>query len=435
MTLIDLGELTEPTEPAPPRRRGPARNRRLWAALVALAALLTVAGAAPPAARVHATVPAGLGADVLLSADQIFIVTPAPGVTDGTRELVAYPRPGHATVRPQRLAPLWRVSLPAGSSVFQAEPVDDFGVLFSISHQSSTLDVLETWLLDSRTGQQRWRAPGAATLDGAGRVLLRTFIVGEPTILKAVDLADGREVWSTSLLAVWMDHHQRDGVIDAIVVATSAGDVEVLEPETGKPRHRLPPFNDDPGGYLQASVVGDLVVVVRNSRTVTAYDLDGLTQRWQTAVPLADYVTPCGVLICAQVASGGAHFLDSATGALRWTSPDTVNVVVADGVRALAVASTGGDALDVIAVDAATGATLTEYGTWSPVFEYEYTQRLLGTRVVPDIGLLLARLDPAEPRPRHIDVLAGAVRECQHRGDLVACRRQDGDIGVWRLPD
>ncbi|GIJ28927.1 hypothetical protein Vqi01_40890 [Micromonospora qiuiae] len=436
MTVIDLGELAEPTDPPPPRRRRPAGNRGLPAALVALATLLTLAGAAPPPARVHAAVPAGLGSDVFLAEGQIFAVTPLPGVTDGRQELTGYRWPERATVRPQRLTPLWRVPVPTGRQIVAVQPVSADAVLVATLDRFTTTGSADTHtlLLDPHTGQELWRAPGIATIDGSGRALVRTWPVDEPLVLRAVELASDRELWSRSMPAAWVDYHERDGMVDAIVVSTVVGDIEVLDPESGKARHRLP-APDDLVGYQQASIVGDLLLVVRNSRTVTAYDLDGLTRRWQSVVPLADYVTHCGALLCARGNRGGGQLLDPETGVVRWSSPEDVDVMLAGDARLLGVDRGTGDAGKVVAIDPETGQASTDYGTWHLVSHDGYDRHLFGVQQRPDVGLLLARLDPAQARPRISDVLFGATGNCQHRYGLIACRRQDGDIGVWRLPD
>ncbi len=437
MALIDLGELAEPTDPEPPRRRRPPSSRRLGAGLVALVALLALAGAVPPTARVYATLPGSLSSELILAEGQIFAVTPMPGVTDGSQELVAYPRPEHATVTPQRLAPLWRMPLPAGNHVFQVMPVADDAVLLSMALPVGQ-DSLETVLLDVRTGQQRWRAPGFATLDASNRALLHTRGQDEQITMRSVEVTSGRELWSTSLqAAAGLVYHERAGVIDAIVVPTSGGDLKVLDPETGAIRHRQPGLYDDElAGYQQASVVGDLVLMVRNSTTVTAYDLDGLVQRWQVTVPLAVFVASCGALLCVRTDDGGAHLLDPGTGAARWSSREDVEVVSVGKTRALAVTNgRRGDARGVVALDAATGEQLTDYGLWDLVASHDYLPHPLGVRRLPDVGLLLARLDPAEPRPVGVDVLVGATGDCQYRYDLIACRRRDGSFGVWQLRD
>ncbi len=426
MTLIDLGELTEPADPEPPRRWRPPSNRRLVAGLVALVALLTVAGAAPPAARVHAILPGSSASELILAEDQIFVVTPMRGVTDGTRELVAYPRPDHATVTPQRLAPLWRVPVSAGNQVSQVMPVADGGVLLSMALPEGRTS-LETVLLDPRTGQQRWRAPGFATLDGSGRALLRTFAEDEQITLRSVEVASGRELWSTSLAFAALNYQQWDSMTDAVVVFTIAGNVEVRDPETGAIRHSL---RMPDGAAEHLWMAGDLVLTIQDSRTITAYGVDGLTQRWQTTVPRADHAGQCGVQVCAGY-SGTVHVLDPETGAVRWRSTEDVHILLVREMRVVAVRGNNNPYL--VALDVTTGEVLTDYGAWDLLYSYHQPPHLLGTRVVPE-GLVLARFDPAEPQPRRVDVLTGATAGCQYQHDLIACRRGDGSFGVWQWP-
>nr|WP_230416750.1 PQQ-binding-like beta-propeller repeat protein [Micromonospora tarapacensis] len=426
--MIDLGELTEPADPAPTRRRRTG-GRRLGAAVVALVALLTLAGAAPPARRIHATVAAALGTDLFLTDDQIFAVSPMPQVTDGSQELLAYPRPVRATVRPQRLAPLWRVPVQPANRIYRVQSVDDGGVLVSMGRESTRTS--ETVRLDARTGQERWRQPGIAIFDMPDRALLRTFNDGVSNSLRMIELATARELWSMPLSAASVDYRQHDGVVDAVVVATVDGEVEVVDPETGTIRHRLPAPDDDPAGYQQAAVVGDLVLVIRNSNTIAAHTVDGLIRRWQVSVPTATYVTPCGRLLCAGMAGGGLTVLDPGTGAVRWSSGDVLDLMLV-GERNTVALVRGTN--EVVTLDVETGAIVTEHGTWEPIIRYEYAPQLLGVRPLSDEGLVLARLDPSGRPARRIDVLPRAGGSCQGRYDLVACRLFDGGYGIWQLP-
>jgi outer membrane protein assembly factor BamB len=428
VTLIDLGELTEPTHPPVTRRR--AGGSRLGVAVVALVALLTLAGAAPPAGRVHAIVPAALGSDLFLTADRIFTVTPLPGVTDGSQELLAYPRPERATVAPHRLEPLWRMPVPPGHRVYRVQSVAGDGVLVAMGREATGSS--QTWRLDARTGQERWRVPGIAMLDLPELALLRTYQDDAQNSLRAVELATAREVWSVPLSAASIDYWQRaDGVIDSIVIATVDGAVEVLDPGTGRVRHRLAAPADGPAGYQQAWVVDDLVMVVRNSSTIAAHTVDGLARRWQVTVPTATYVTSCGPMLCAGVASGGVTALDPATGAVRWRTDDILDMVLVGGGNALAIARSSAE---LVTIDLTTGKTLAGHGVWETLGRYEYAPQQLAVRQVVDVGLVLARLDPSGKPARRIDVLPGAGGDCQGRFDLVACRLFDGGYGIWRLP-
>ncbi|MEU6023211.1 PQQ-binding-like beta-propeller repeat protein [Micromonospora sp. NPDC047134] len=428
MTVIDLGVMTVSDDPQPPPRRRRRGTRNWPVALMALAALVTLASAAPPATRVHATVPGGLSADLFLTEEHIFTVTPARGVTDGSQELTAYPRPRWATATPQRLVPLWRVPLPPGSRFFRVETLDD-GVLFARVLSENVGLTSETMLLDVATGQQRWHATGFGTPDASGRVLLHTMALQESTTLASVESATGSRLWSRTMPPSFVEHHQRDGVIEALVVSTNAGEVEVLDPATGRLRDRLPAV--DTTGYQQVSVVDDLLVIIRNSRTITAYEMAGLVPRWQSTVSLADYVTRCGALLCARANRGGTYVLDPATGNLRWSTSEDHGLLWVTQERAIAQVEGQG----LVALDAATGEVVTEYGAWDTVAGYEQTPWLLGIRLVPEVGAVLARLDPSRPQPRRIDLLPGVTSDCQSRYDLIACRRQDGSFGVWTLPD
>ncbi|GAB3846795.1 hypothetical protein GCM10029963_27160 [Micromonospora andamanensis] len=430
MTLIDLGELTEPTEsPVTRRRTGPGGRR--WAVVVmALVALLTLAGAAPPARRVHAIVPAFLGSDLFLAGDQIFTVVPLPGVTDGSQELIAYPRPDRATVTPQRLVPQWRTPVPPQTRVYRAQPVPGGGLLIATARRDTGAS--ETVRLDARTGEERWRVPGIAIVELPDRALLRTYSDSTPNVLRMIDLATARELWSMPLSAANVDLRQRDdGGLDSIVVATLDGEVQVIDPMSGTVRHRLPAPVDHQSGYQQAWVAGDLVTVVRNSNAVVALTVDGLVQRWQTTVPTATYVTGCGPLLCAGLASGGVQVLDPATGAQRWRSEEILDIALVGDRNVLAVAPNNNEIVTIV-LDS--GAVLTEHGSWNMVARYEYTPQVFVVRAVPEVGVVLARLDPTGAPARRIDVLPDAGGDCQSRDDLVACRLVDGDFGIWQLP-
>jgi outer membrane protein assembly factor BamB len=432
VTLIDLGELTEPTDPPPAQRRRPGPGgRKVAVVVVALVALLTLAGGAPPARRIHAIVPAALNSDLFIAADQIFTVIPIPGVTDGSQELLAYPRPDRPTVAPQRLTPLWRVPVPSGNRVYRVQPVADAGLLVVMARQDTGAS--QTVRLDARTGAERWRVPGIVILEMPDRALLRTFSDSEPNVLRMIDLAAADELWSITLSAASVDHWQReDGALDSIVVATIDGEVQVIDPMTGIVRHRRPPPADHSSSYQQAWVAGDLVTVVRNSNTVTALTADGLLQRWQVTLPTATYVAGCGPLLCAGLAGGGLQVLDPASGAVRWSSDDDLAIVLVDDGNALAVASNGSE---MLTLDLDTGATVTEHGSWNMVARYEYAPQVLAVRPVAGVGLMLARLDPTGAPARRIDLLREAGGDCQSRYDLVACRRSDSGYGIWQLPD
>nr|WP_240956492.1 PQQ-binding-like beta-propeller repeat protein [Micromonospora sp. HNM0581] len=427
--MIDLGELTELPDP-PRRRRSPLDRSRAAVVVMALVALLMLAGGTPPPGRIHAIVPAPLGSDLFLAGNQILTVSPSPESVDGSQQLLAYDRPDHPTAVPQRLEPLWRVPVPQGNRVYRVQSVADDGLLVAMGRQDTGTS--ETALLDTRTGQERWRVPGISVLDTRDRALLRTYRDEALNTLRAIDLDDGAEVWSMPLAAASVDYRQRDdGTVDSIVVATVDGQVQVIDPTSGTVRHHLPTSTDRRGSYQQAWVSGDLVTVVRNSHTVVALTVDGLVPRWQVTVPTATYVTGCGPLLCAGLAGGGLQVLDPATGATRWSTENVLDIVLVGADNALAVDR---NTDSFVSLDLDTRALLAEHGSWEMVGRYEYAPQLLVVRRIAETGLVLARLDPTGAPARRIDVLPGAGGDCQSRYDLVACRRTDGGYGIWQLP-
>ncbi|MEW2474279.1 PQQ-binding-like beta-propeller repeat protein [Micromonospora gifhornensis] len=430
MTVIDLGDRTEPTEPRRRRRRPPPS--RSFLVPVALVVLLVLTGAAPPAPRLQAILPSSLSAQVFLTGGgQIVAVKPVTGVADGSQELLAYRQPERATGAPQQLTALWRT--PVGSAQpMVVERVDDSALVFSLTGTDAGM---QTMLLDSRTGQLRWRQNGVAVFVASHLILLQTYERQDLDRVAAVDVASGRELWSVSSKAFWPSYHQDPAEIDVVVVTTVDGDVEVLDARSGTRRGRLPADADDPGDQRYASVIGDLVVV-RSPGAVAAYQLDGLARRWRTDVQSVERIYRCGALICAPSAGSGVHLLDPATGALRWTVSEGFDVLHAGDRRALVVDHRQRPPT-VATIEAGTGRppTADDSWDWDLVQGFGVASHPLGTRSIPDVGAVLARLDPADGQPRRIDLLPGAVGNCRHRDGLIVCRRRDGNFGLWQLRD
>ncbi|MFD6756852.1 MULTISPECIES: outer membrane protein assembly factor BamB family protein [Micromonospora] len=427
MTVIDLGDRTEPTEPRPPRRRIRAGRSRSLLLPMMLAVLLVLTGAAPPAVRMQAVLPSSLAAEVFLTGEQIVAVVPLREAGGDDQEVLVYRRPERAGGHTQQLTPLWR--LPIGPSrVTVAEAVGDDGLVLSLYGTDS--DRSETMLLNSRTGQPRWRQPGIATIDASDRVLLHTFDGQDLVAVSSAELTTGRVLWSMPSRAKFVSYHQRAARVDALVVSTVAGDIEVLDPRTGTLRRRLPAVGDA-DRYQYAVVMGDLVLVVNPTR-VAAYHVDELDRRWQALLASIVWVHPCGDLVCVRAGDGeSVYILDPATGEIRWRVVENVNVLVASDARALVIDHRG-SGQTVTTVHAGTrGADDAE--RWELVDGFGDDPELLGTRSIRDVGVVLARIDPTRTQPRRIDLLPGATGNCGYREDLIVCRRQDGDFGVWEL--
>ncbi|MGS2614502.1 outer membrane protein assembly factor BamB family protein [Micromonospora sp. LZ34] len=433
MTLIDLGELRDRPEPeriAGPRRPRPA-GRPLRSVLVLAAVLVTVAAAAPPPGRVAADVP-GSAADAFLADDRLYLAQPAEGVTDGTRDLVAYPLPDRATTTPQRPTPLWRVPVP-GAGQFWGIQESHGAVLLSVAGLNG-FQGGDTLVFEPDTGRLRWRQPGLARLDAAGRLLLETAGVDGPGTVRSVDLASGRALWSLSVPAEGAHYRGRDGLIEQLVVVTAGGAVEVYDAGTGTLLRRGELPSGGPPGTTYTQLVEDLLLVIdRQSGRLTGYELDGLRRRWEVELPLVAYVYLCGELLCAAGRSGGTRALDAATGQVRWTSATWTGLLPGRGGLLLGLATTGSGGDRVVVVDVTTGRELADLGAWQLVSARSADDRIVGTRPMPGGGVLVAELDVTTGRARGHDVLRDASGDCQVDREMLVCRRQGGGFVVRRL--
>ncbi|MDO3700452.1 PQQ-binding-like beta-propeller repeat protein [Micromonospora sp. C28SCA-DRY-2] len=434
MTLIDLGELRDPPEPErsrPVRRPLRPAGRPLRSAVVLALVLATAAGATPPPARVAAVVPGSAAADAFVAGGRLYVAQPAEGVTDGTRDLVAYPLPERATATPQRPAPLWRVPLPGAGQLWGLEVRD--GLLLLSAAGLNGFRGGDTMVFDADTGRLRWRQPGLARLDAAGRLLLETGGLDSPGRVRSVDLASGRALWSLPVPPEGVSYQGRDGLIEQLVLVPADGAVEVYDAGTGARlrREELPalPASTD------RQVVGDLLVAIdRQTGRVAGYELDGLRRRWEVDLPLTAYLHPCGDLLCAAGRTGGIRALDPATGQERWADAGWTGLLPERDGRMLGFTTTSSGTDRVVVVDVATGRQLADLGAWQLVPSRTAEQRVVGTRPAPGGGLLVAELDAATGRARGHDVLRDVAGDCQVDGDLILCRRLRDGFLVRRLP-
>lgn len=343
MTLIDLGDAGTAAEPAAAPVNLP-RLRRLALAVLAVAGLLALGAAAPPAPSLVRP----LWATAFRPSDTLAVTGRTVYVAGNTPAVTAYDL---ATGRV-------RWSTPTGA-VYGIQPAGD--VLLVAVDGSTAQPGQGTVALDAATGRKLWQSDGDASPSVAGgdALLAETDQFGVTTGLRVVGLRDGHQRWRRAIApaGTWTTITDGDRPT-AIVAVTGTGDATVYGYDDGAVRHRSRiPWN---GVYSSTFfAAGPELVVVRtaSAQTVaTVYRAANLRPLWRSD-ELIGYVTGYGALICTAGVQGVAG-RDPATGREIWRRDD-LNFVwnLSDGRLLLSAAANLASASTVL-VDAATGRTL-----------------------------------------------------------------------------
>ncbi|WP_433317563.1 PQQ-binding-like beta-propeller repeat protein [Micromonospora chersina] len=422
--VIELGEMRHDEDadgPAPRPLRPPGRLARVVAA--GCLALLTLAGAAPPA-RLPAgiRVPAPQGAVFLVLADRL-VVADGPGtVGRGGRVVTGHRLPGGE--------PVWRFTLPAGDHVLGLGMVA--GGLLVTSSPAGAGDTLST-LLDPAAGVVRWQQSGYPVSTASGGVLFETpRAAGTGTVL-AVEPVSGAVRWSLPLPSNGVAYRTGDRGVTQIVLVTPDGRVEVHDADSGALVHagRVPPAADRVS-YRFTQVVADLLLVDGAPGTVTAYGLDRLDRRWDVPVePRAGvWFAECAGMVCIRDQVGGVQALDPATGDPTWVDDRWVGMAPVGG-RLLGAEPGVGLELELVVLDPATGRSLARLGRWRTTGFEGDPARLLGLRRLPGDRTLVGALDVAAGEARIRAVLPGSWDECADSGTALVCLRPSGGLMIW----
>ncbi|GHJ55809.1 hypothetical protein Nm8I071_51160 [Nonomuraea sp. TT08I-71] len=422
--VIELGEMRHDEDaagPPPGPVRPPGRLARVVAA--GCLALLTLAGAAPPARQpAGIRVPAPQGAVFLVLADRL-VVADGPGtVGRGGRLVTGHRLPGGE--------PVWRFTLPAGDHVLGLGMVA--GGLLVTSSPAGAGDTLST-LLDPATGVVRWQQPGYPVSTASGGVLFETpRAAGTGTVL-AVEPVSGAVRWSLPLPSNGVAYRTGDRGVTQIVLVTPDGRVEVHDADTGALVHagRVPPAADRVS-YRFTQVVADLLLVDGAPGTVTAYGLDRLDRRWDVPVePRAGvWFAECAGMVCIRDQVGGVQALDPATGDPTWVDDRWVGMAPVGG-RLLGAEPGVGLELELSVLDPATGRTLARLGRWRTTGFEGDPSRLLGLRRLPGDRTLVGALDVVAGEARIRAVLPGSWDDCADSGTTLVCLRPSGGLMIW----
>ncbi|MGC5017665.1 PQQ-binding-like beta-propeller repeat protein [Micromonospora sp. DT47] len=417
MTVIDLGELGHGTEPVPEPRRPRAPGRPLRVVLAGLLALLTPVAAAPPPDRPALLFGRAQPEPGWTVTDDLLVVVESPGGGSlPTRQLVALGLPDGRT--------RWTWSLPAGEQLVGLDTVGG-DVVVSVEPGDGPAAVL----LDPTDGRVRWRQPGAAVPTGDGGLLLETVDPGQVTV-RGVDPVAGTVRWTATTGPGTVGYRTAGRVIEAVVVVTRSGRVEVRDPHTGVARttFRVPPARGE--SYELAQVAGDLLLIDGDPGRMTAYDLGTGARRWQVpfdprSAPFAD---ACGGALCLR-SETGARVLDPATGQLRWADERWMPLFPL-GDRLLGVRADEAERLALL--DPATGRVTADLGRWRLVGGPSAGPPQLVSRPVAGDRQLLGGLG-ADGELRLRDLLPERGDMCFARDRTLVCWRPSGELRAWRL--
>lgn len=442
--VIDLGEVgrTPPAGPPPGRPRPGRRPARTLAAALLLAAVLaTVAAAAPlPAVAEPVHLEASNAVQLVLDGD-LLVVVDQQGRRNrgGGHTIAAYELPG-GDLR-------WRVPAPDhGGGRLRPEPVNVLiaGDLLLVGYLGTA--GVRTVALDTGDGSVRWTADGVpqgVALDGApvlrGTVTEAGSGADEALLggsaVQVLEPASGRVRWRTAVSGfVDVVFRVEDGRLADVAEIESGRQVRVRDVRTGQVRSSAaaPELLLLPG---QVWVVADLLVAATDD-TLTAFELETLAPRWSVAVPPVSSITACGSLLCVSHASGGAHGRDPVDGAARWVNDDWYSNQVFG--RYLLVAPGRLDGLPSarrLVADPAIGALLSPGSEqWHPLvpdgdgwlglwFDQDRTQ------------VWVARIGPGTSPPQMLRHIRDSIHQCWSSTVALVCRRADGGLGVWALPD
>ncbi len=445
MALIELDLDASPT---PPPQRPPVRWYRPAGLLLAGLLALTLGGAAPAVSTVWqrlGVVPVdGEDSSYALAGGGIYAVDPAQG---GRWRISAW------TGEPLRRA--WSVT--TGTPRAAEDGTGYAGVnLVAAGGDLLVQDTGTTTVVDVRTGAVRWSTPGPLQSLGSGMGVttetafrpgteydvaggapgdLYFSATGRPhtepprrTTLHGVDMATGRRLWSSG---------HRGSVRTALLpgdraalVVVSADRLALLAGDTGAALRATPLPRT--GDVAWVEFAGDLVLIRRGPLdepgTMSAYAMDTLAFRWQTAdAAVAGAYGFCAGLACGNVPSG-RMVLDAGTGRGLWPVDEGLSVVRRGG-SAVEVGSGGERPVRVR--DVSTGAVRARLTSWDTVLNREGDGSLVVRRAETGRGVTtFGALPPGSRAVRPLGTVPGLVDDCLADDAFVACRTAAG-VEVW----
>lgn len=416
------------------------RRVRPYAVFACLALLLGLAGGAPSGGPLLVEVAAHQvkARDVVLAGDRLLVTSAATQGSTTTWQLSAYAIPAGDL--------LWTVPFDAASwRLRQVRRTGDVVLVDPRSGPGSGATVV----LDAATGRTRWVAPSGLTLTDDGR----TALLNEPggpdgtTMLVAVDVADGDELWRTRL------------AVPTEVLAGPGGQVLLIGTDgQAEVRHGRA------GTVLRTADLGEVsrpdsmagALLVRQWRggelQVAGYDPATLRQLWQRPVRYGPgRITECGSLVCFPDGPQ-IEAVDPQTGEPVWRIDADLVVDFDSYLVAYSVAEASSDggagagttsSLNSISTDAGSGsgrvvdptsgATLLPLSAWQTELEGRGEATFVGYRQATETGpAWLAVLPAGASSVRILGTVPGTVSGCVADPATIVCRSGAESITVWR---
>jgi hypothetical protein len=417
--VIDLGEPQEEIELS--ARPWSSWQRRAVSAAAVLAALLGAGAAAAPVRPelLSVTIQATAADRYVVQEDALYLLR----LSRGSRRL--------GTVTRYRLAdpvePEWETAINNAGPLHVAYLFEGMLLIKVGATEQQTIAI------QPDTGREVWRRPGWYIGTGPGHGLFHDQARGITQHLSSVELATGNVRWSRSFPPqdpVLIDRNHGD----RFVRWTKSGTAQLYDADAGAllaTAHL--PFDPE----STARTVGGLLLIpgrVGSRWVVTAYGLDHLDRRWQTAIDFRGEhlngggYSECGAALCVgNINEGGVRLLDRATGRTRWSAPGSPFAWLV-GPHLLTFRPGTTPVPRMVLLNPADGHLVADLGEWFPSAPADDGQMLAIRETGP--RTLVARLDPTA---MNVDVLGALanVFECEPYLVTVVCRRTGGAIAVW----
>ncbi|GAA2507909.1 PQQ-binding-like beta-propeller repeat protein [Winogradskya humida] len=415
MTVIDLGVVG-----AVPGKKAAPRPRRflVLGRLIAVACLLTVTASAPPRPGPFTalwSIPLSDGLDQVQTAeDAIHVLRHGP-----PNQLITY------SLRTGAIRST--ITVPDEARII-SETAGDV-VLIALGATSPPSFGRETVAVDTATGRQLWRLPGAVTGFSDGLVLLSEWGPNARTVrtLRVVGLRDGAQAWSRSAPYGWVSTETDRG---RVITVGSDGHAEVRALADGRlvAQAALPWTGTSRINARDGILVVENYDDLRQQNKVTVFDLATMRPQWAAVALGNGGIVDCGPVLCGYDGTGVSGW-DRATGIQRWYQARTNVIYPLDGGRVgTSVGELGTDELVVLSAESGAVVSRTPRAKMVPSHG-SATVYVLATTVTPFAQTAVWRLDQHTGGSTLLGLIGQLMDySCDSRAELLICATADARL-------